>query len=130
VPGVRFISLQKGAGEDEARHPPAGLELLELGTAMNDFADAAAIVSQLDLLISVDTAMAHLAGALARPCWLLLPAHMTDWRWGKARADSPWYPGVMRLFRQKERGDWAPVVAALLTALQVLAATQPNHEAH
>jgi ADP-heptose:LPS heptosyltransferase len=82
-----------------------------------------------DLLISVDTAMAHLAGALARPCWLLLPAHMTDWRWGKERADSPWYPGVIRLFRQTERGDWGPAVAALLTALQDLAATQPKHEA-
>jgi ADP-heptose:LPS heptosyltransferase len=117
VPGVQFISLQKGAGEDEARHPPDGLALLHLGSQMEDFADAAAIVAQLDLVISVDTAIAHLAGALGKPCWLLLPDFMTDWRWQSERSDSPWYPGVMRLFRQPSRGDWAPVMAALEAAL-------------
>jgi Flp pilus assembly protein TadD len=117
VPGVQFISLQKGAGEDEARKPPEGLNLLHLGSQMADFSDAAAIVGQLDLVISVDTAMAHLAGALGIPCWLLLPDFMTDWRWQSERSDSPWYPGVMRLFRQPSRGDWAPVIAALEAAL-------------
>jgi ADP-heptose:LPS heptosyltransferase len=71
-------------------------------------------------VISVDTAMAHLAGALNKPCWLLLPRYQTDWRWLEDRSDSPWYPGVMRLFRQAEAGDWQPVVAALVDELQTL----------
>ena len=117
VPQVHFISLQKGAGEDEARCPPSGLELIQLGSQMEDFADAAAIITQLDLLISVDTAMAHLAGALGKPCWLLLPDFMTDWRWQSERSDSPWYPGAMQLFRQPSRGDWTSVITQLGVAL-------------
>jgi Flp pilus assembly protein TadD len=124
VPGVHFISLQKGAGEDEARCPPSGLELIHLGSQMEDFADAAAIIAQLDLVISVDTAMAHLAGALGKPCWLLLPDFMTDWRWQSERSDSPWYPGVMRLFRQPSRGDWTSVITQLGVALNSL---RPTH---
>ncbi|MFZ4288814.1 tetratricopeptide repeat protein [Variovorax sp. HJSM1_2] len=120
VSGVHFISLQKAAGEDEAAKPPAGLPVVNLGPQMRDFADAAALVAQLDLVISVDTAMAHLAGALGKPCWLLLPHYQTDWRWLDQRTDSPWYPGVMRLFRQTREGDWAPVVDELLLALQAL----------
>jgi len=121
VPGVQFVSLQKGAGEDEAANPPSAQPLLHVGGRMSDFADAAAIMDQLDVVIAVDTAMAHLAGALNKPCWLLLPRYQTDWRWFEDRADSPWYPGVMRLFRQAEPGDWQPVVTALVQALQALA---------
>lgn len=117
VEGISFVSLQKGAGEDEGRNPPAGMTLTHLGTDLRDFADAAAIVAQLDLLVSVDTAMAHLAGALARPCWLLLPDHLTDWRWLDHRDDSPWYPGVMRLFRQPAGGGWSAVVGSLTRML-------------
>ncbi|MDB5895591.1 MAG: hypothetical protein JWQ88_3122 [Rhodoferax sp.] len=120
VAGVRFVSLQKGAGEDEAAAPPAGQPLLHLGARMADFADAAAIMVQLDLVIAVDTAMAHLAGALGKPCWLLLPHYQTDWRWFEDRTDSPWYPGVMRLFRQSTDDDWTPVVRAVAEALQTL----------
>ena len=120
VDGIHFISLQKGAGEDEAAAPPAGLSVLNLGPQMRDFADAAALVAQLDLVISVDTAMAHLAGALGKPCWLLLPHYQTDWRWLDQRSDSPWYPGVMRLFRQTMDGDWATVVEALVFELKNL----------
>jgi hypothetical protein len=105
---ARFISLQKGAGETEARQPPPGLDVLDLGSAMEDFADTAAIMASLDLVISVDTAAAHLAGALGRPCWVLLPDYRTDWRWLTGRADSPWYP-TMRLFRQSD-GGWPPVI--------------------
>lgn len=123
IPGTRFFSLQKGAGEDEAASPPAGLVLVDLGSRIRDFADTAAIVTRLDLLISVDTAAAHLAGALGKPCWLLLPDYMTDWRWLDGREDSPWYPGVMRLFRQPRDGGWAPAVAAVAAALRKLAAT-------
>lgn len=121
VPGVCFVSLQKGAGEDEAGKPPSGQPLQHLGGRMRDFADAAAIMAGLDLVIAVDTAMAHLAGALNKPCWLLLPRYQTDWRWFEARTDSPWYPGAMQLFRQAEAGDWKPVVDTLVQALQGLA---------
>ena len=115
--GVCWVSLQKGAGEDEALHPPTNMPLLPLGAQAQDFADMAALVSCLDLVISVDTAVAHLAGALGKPVWVLLPHYMTDWRWLDDRADSPWYPGVMRLFRQTtaagDMGGWAPVVQAV-----------------
>ena len=118
VAGVNFVSLQKGAGEEEARHPPAGMKLLALGESTEDFTDTAAIISGLDLVISVDTAVAHLAGTLGKPCWVLLPDYRTDWRWLTGRADSPWYPGVMRLFRQPASGDWSPVVTAVVEALE------------
>jgi ADP-heptose:LPS heptosyltransferase len=94
------------------------MTLLELGSQMTDFADAAAIVENLDLVICVDTAMAHLTAALGKPCWLLLPNYMTDWRWRSEGSASMWYPGVMRLFRQAEMGDWAPVIDELVMALQ------------
>jgi Tfp pilus assembly protein PilF len=122
VPGVTFISLQKGQGEDQARHPPPGQALLNLGAQIDDFADTAAIITQLDLVIAVDTAVAHLAGALGKPCWVLLPAYQTDWRWLEGRSDSPWYPGVLRLFRQSQPGDWSDVVAQLQSALATFAA--------
>lgn len=117
VTGVAFVSLQKGAGEDEARAPSANQPLTHLGSEMADFADSAAILSQLDLLICVDTAIAHLAGALGVPCWLLLPDYGTDWRWMEERGDSPWYPDVMRLFRQSVDGDWDGVMARVVRAL-------------
>ena len=117
VPGVQFISLQKGAGEDEAMHPPEGLTLIPLGATVDDFADTAAIISNLDLVISVDTAAAHLAGAMGKPCWVLLPHYKTDWRWLAARNDSPWYPQVMQLFRQTVPGQWQAVIAEVVVAL-------------
>lgn len=117
IAGVHFISLQKGEGEDQARHPPAGLTLLHLGSEIEDFADTAAIVAGLDLVICVDTALAHLAGALGRPCWVLLPHYKTDWRWLEGRSDTPWYPGLLRLFRQGPGQDWASVVAEVQGAL-------------
>lgn len=85
-------------------------------TGVADFADTAAIVEQLDLVISVDTSVAHLAGALGVPCWTLIPAVKPDWRWLKGRADSPWYDR-MRLFRQAEPEGWASVVDEVLAAL-------------
>jgi hypothetical protein len=117
VPGVNYFSLQKGAGEGEVASCSARQPLTELGSRMQDFADAAAIITQLDLVITVDTAMAHLAGALGKPCWLLLPWYMTDWRWGADGADSIWYPDVMRLFRQGPDCDWGPAIAAVARAL-------------
>ena len=93
---------------------------MDLGAHIGDFADTAAIVMNLDLVITVDTAVAHLAGALGKPCWVLLADYMTDWRWLKDRQDSPWYPKVMRLFRQDNLGSWATVIAEVKMALQTL----------
>ncbi|MEO5339811.1 MAG: tetratricopeptide repeat protein [Magnetococcus sp. MYC-9] len=115
VPGVRFVSLQKGSGEEEAGHPPPEQPLLALGQMFQDFADTAAVVLQLDLVISIDSAVVHLAGALGKPCWVLLPAWETDWRWLRDRTDSPWYPGL-RLFRQKD--GWPDLIQQVTEALR------------
>jgi Flp pilus assembly protein TadD len=120
VAGVRYYSLQKGPGEDEAATPPYPLSLMDLGSRIADFSDTAAIMMNLDLVISVDTAAAHLAGSLGKPCWVLLPEYKTDWRWLTNHRDSPWYPDVVRLFRQKEVGDWATVIAEVKAELQAL----------
>ena len=120
VAGVCFISLQKGRGEEEAGDQTFGSGFQQFATQINSFADTAAIVQQLDLVISVDTAVAHLAGAMGKACWVLLPSHLTDWRWLTERSDSPWYPGTMRLFRQSVRGDWSTTIAQVHDALQTL----------
>ena len=106
VDGVQCVSLQKGAGEDETC---ALLPLVAGGAALADMADTAALIANLDLVISVDTAVAHLAGALGKPCWLLLPDYLPDWRWLAGRLDSPWYP-AMRLFRQPPIVGWRPLI--------------------
>jgi len=114
---ARWFSLQVGerAG-DLARVAPGRLE--NLADRFTDFAETAAAIDNLDLVISVDTAVAHLAGALGKPVWILLPA-VPDWRWLLGRNDSPWYP-TARLFRQAARGDWESVVSTLRDALQDL----------
>ncbi|MFZ2267709.1 MAG: tetratricopeptide repeat protein [Azonexus sp.] len=113
--GLRFFSVQKS--ELDLPRPP-DLPLTDLAPLIGDFADTAAILSQLDLLIAIDTSVAHLAGALGVPCWLLLPCHKTDWRWFQQRSDSPWYPSL-RLFRQEAPGDWQAPVAAVQEALRL-----------
>ncbi|MBB5541391.1 tetratricopeptide repeat protein [Paraburkholderia fungorum] len=110
VPGISFVSLQKGQGEDEARNPPAAQPLLELGSMVNDFADTAAIIEQLDLVICVDTSTAHLAASLGKPCWVMLPEKDIDWRWMHGRSDSPWYPHTLRLFRRAAGEAWPVTV--------------------
>ncbi len=117
IPDIAYVSLQKGQGEDQAMSAQARGRLVHLGSAMESFADTAAIVEQLDLVVCVDTAVAHLAGALGRPCWVLLPAWQTDWRWMRDRRDTPWYPGTMRLFRQRRAGDWSDTIAELAREL-------------
>ncbi len=112
--GIALFSLQVGADrQDQAwlQHGP----LHDLSAELGDFADTAAALGHLDLLISVDTAAAHLAGALGRPVWLLLP-FVPEWRWMLARDDSPWYP-TMRLFRQATPGDWAELMMRVVAAL-------------
>jgi Tfp pilus assembly protein PilF len=122
VPGVRFFSLQKAAGEDELAREAHAQPMAALGPEVQDFADTAAVLRNLDLVITVDTALAHLAGALGTPCWVLLPAYLPDWRWLQQRTDSPWYPGVMRLFRQERVGDWVTPICHVQAALRVRAA--------
>ena len=115
VPGVTFHSLQTGDRASQlGRWDQAG-GVRDLGARIHDFADAAAAMEGLDLVITVDTAPAHLAGALGRPVWVLLP-HVPDWRWMLEREDSPWYP-TMRLFRQSSPGNWAQVVERVKAGL-------------
>jgi ADP-heptose:LPS heptosyltransferase len=117
VPGVSFVSLQKGHGEQDA----AGfdLPLQDLGPRTNDFADLAALVQLLDLVICVDTAVAHVAGALGKPCWVLLPARGCDWRWfaGDKASQAAWYPQGVQLVHQPPGGDWTPALHALAVRL-------------
>ncbi|HYG89647.1 MAG TPA: tetratricopeptide repeat-containing glycosyltransferase family protein [Azospirillum sp.] len=116
LPGVRLFSLQKGShAADLGRTPDAGC-IEDLSDRIHDMADTAAIVRQLDLVVTVDTSVAHLAGALGRPTWILLP-HLADWRWLVDREDCPWYP-TARLFRQTTPGDWGGVFARVLPALE------------
>jgi len=115
LPGARFFSLQKGAAAAQAKTPPSGLELIDWTQELNDFADTAAFIANLDLVIAVDTAVAHLAGAMDKPVWTLLP-FVADWRWLAERQDSPWYPS-MRLFRQPREGDWHSIIAPVAQAL-------------
>jgi len=112
---VIFYSLQKGTGSEQAKNPPEGMELIDYTDEISDFSDTAALMQNLDLIISVDTAVAHLAGALGRPVWTLLP-FSADWRWMLNREDSPWYP-TMRLFRQENPSNWDGVFTCVYYAL-------------
>ena len=116
VPGVRFVSLQKGPPAEQAGHPPARMTLADYTGELNDFADTAGLVSGLDLVISVDTSVVHLAGGMGKPVWVLSRFDCC-WRWLLDRDDSPWYPSA-RLFRQGSPGDWATVVERVAEALQ------------
>jgi len=107
---VRFLSLQLGPEQAEARGDHSG-RIVDVTAGIADFADTAAILAGLDLVITIDTALAHLAGAVGRPTWTLLPFH-ADWRWFMTREESPWYP-TMRLFRQPAFGDWQSVFSRL-----------------
>ncbi len=119
IPNVRLISLQKGSGQEQLQALPGGMEVESLGEDFdagdNAFLDAAAVMENLDLVITADTSVAHLAGALARPVWVALK-HVPEWRWMLDRIDSPWYP-TMRLFRQPARGDWRGVFSEIENGL-------------
>jgi hypothetical protein len=108
VPEVRWLNLQKGPDAAGFRTRRGGSEVIALGDALADFADTAAVLEVADLVITVDTALAHLAGALGRPTWILLP-FAPDWRWLLDRPDTPWYASA-RLYRQPRPRDWTAVI--------------------
>ena len=114
---IQFLGLQKGnaAGQIDGFQEA---NVCNLGPDLETFADTAAVLAQLDLLISVDTSVAHLAGAMGMPVWMLLP-HVPDWRWGLAGKHTFWYP-TMTLFRQPRAKDWGSVVSEVLRALHSL----------
>ncbi len=120
VPGARFYSLQKGGPAAETLAPPAGMRLRDWSAELRDFIDTAALICALDLVVTVDTSIAHLAGALGKPVWVLVNVP-SSWRWLRNRDDSPWYP-TMRLFRQAAPGDWRAPVTEAGAALAELAA--------
>ncbi len=115
ISGLTLFSLQKGPASVETKNPPNGIKIIDLENELNDFADTAAVIDNLDLIISVDTSVAHLAGAIGKPVWVLLP-FIPDWRWFLKRNDSPWYPN-MRLFRQHKLHDWKGVFEQVKKAL-------------
>jgi tetratricopeptide (TPR) repeat protein len=116
VGGTTFVSLQKGEAAAEAAQPPVGMRLLDWTSELQDFADTAALVGALDLVIGVDTAVSHLAGALGHPVWLLNRCH-AEWRWRCDPVHSPWYP-TLRQFRQPEPGNWDAVIHDVRDALK------------
>ncbi len=120
VRGISLVSLQKGPGAEQLAQPPAGLTVHDWTSEVEDFADTAALVEALDLVITVDTAVAHLAGALGKPVWVL-NRFDACWRWLVGRSDSPWYP-TATLFRQPRAGDWDAVFAQVAAALREIAA--------
>jgi tetratricopeptide (TPR) repeat protein len=118
LPGVRLFSLQRGAGSDQLQpviHAWPITDLAELDQGAGAFMDTAAVMKNLDLVVTVDTAIAHLAGALAVPVYVAL-AYVADWRWLVDREDTPWYP-TMRLFRQRQAGNWPDVFERIATAV-------------
>ena len=125
VKGARFISLQIGPAR-QAKMPPSNLALCDPMGDVADFADTAAIVANLDVVVSVDTSVAHLAGAMGKPV-LLLDRYDNCWRWLSGRTDSPWYP-TLRIFRQKRLYEWEPVMMRVVTALNAMAKAHAARE--
>ncbi len=124
IPGVQLFSLQKGFGAEQIAD--AAFPVVDLGSKFSDvlMADAAAVIASLDLVISCDSAICHLAGALGAKAWVAIP-FLPDWRWLLDREDSPWYP-TLRLFRQSRPGDWAGVFQRMAETLATLSAGRKN----
>jgi tetratricopeptide (TPR) repeat protein len=117
--GISFVSLQKQIPERDRESYGSARNLLRLGEDLDDFADTAGLLEAIDLIVTVDTSVAHLAGALARPVWILVSA-ATEWRWLRRRDDSPWYP-TARVFRQTRRHDWPELLGRIAAALALKA---------
>ena len=127
MPGISWISLQKGAAADQLADLPADIFVWEGSRHDKDLAETAALTATLDLVITTDTCIAHLAGAMGKPVWILLP-HLSDWRWMQRIETTPWYP-TARLFRQRTPGDWAGVLDRVIWELDNLikARSKPLH---
>jgi hypothetical protein len=115
IPEVTFYSLQRGERHTVVTDLPSHIQMLDLEPQLGDFGDLAVIIDQLDLVISVDSPTAHMAGALGKKTWMLL-SHVADWRWMLEGETTPWYP-TMRLFRQTRPGDWSGVIERVAEAL-------------
>ena len=124
VPGVRLFSLQKNFGLDQIEAVSDRFFVTGLGHRLDDYVDTAAVMRNLDLVISADSSPAHLAGALGVPVWMPLP-YISDWRWMTDRDDTPWYP-TMRLFRQRRWGDWDDVFSRMAQELPRMLTLKPN----
>ncbi len=125
VPGVTWISLQKGPAAEQLKTIGDGVFVWDGSSGESDLAETAALIATLDLVVTTDTCIAHLAGAMGKPVWILLP-HLADWRWMQLRETTPWYP-TARLFRQKAPGDWAGVVKRVANELGSLSETHSSH---
>jgi tetratricopeptide (TPR) repeat protein len=124
-PHLALFSLQTGTAAGQIDQPPPGMVLHDVGRQLGDFADTAAVIAHLDLVITVDTAVAHLAGAMGKPVWTLLP-FAPDWRWGQHSVHTPWYP-TMRLFRQPAPGAWEAVCQSVVEGLTTLLEHRTNY---
>lgn len=122
---VTFYSLQKGEAMHQAKNLPDGMQIIDYTDEIYDFSDTAAFIENLDLIISIDTAIAHLSGALGKPVWTMIP-FIPDWRWMLNREDSPWYP-TMKLFRQPSPGDWESVINRIKEGLKTFINKFRNH---
>jgi ADP-heptose:LPS heptosyltransferase len=118
IPGLRLYGLQKGEAARQAGELAGAMDIQNFDDGLADFSDTAALIANLDLVISVDTAVAHLAGSMGKPIWVMLP-YVPDWRWMLDRNDSPWYP-TMQLFRQPEKGNWDAVMMNIAKELELL----------
>jgi tetratricopeptide (TPR) repeat protein len=117
VPGVQFVSLQKDARPADARALREQRKVIDLGMDLKDFSDTAAVISQLDMVVTVDTAVAHVAGAMGKPVWIILP-YVPDFRWLLDCTESPWYPSA-RLFRKSRGKDWDEVISHVTSELAI-----------
>jgi hypothetical protein len=120
VDRARFVGIQRELRSEDAQPLAAETRLIQVGAELDDFADTAAVLALVDLVITVDTSVAHLAGAMGRPVWILLP-FSPDWRWTLEGESSRWYPSA-RLFRQPALGDWASVIERVRSELERLSA--------
>jgi len=125
LPNIQWICLQKGERQDELNSIRSFDRVIRISDRLNDFFDTAQVIQQLDLVITIDTSVAHLAGAMGKPVWILLP-YNADWRWLTEREDSPWYPSAV-LFRQAKHGDWDSVVNAVYSRLSILCNTEKEY---
>jgi ADP-heptose:LPS heptosyltransferase len=122
IPGITWISLQKGPGAEQLAALTGDVALRDGSSHDRDLAETAALMDTLDLVITTDTCIAHLAGAMGKQVWILLP-HLSDWRWMQETETTPWYP-TARLFRQRIPGDWTEVIDRVIKQLSELRATQ------